>query len=79
MDLASELAAKDTYSAGTEAGGGRKDFLGYYALLGLDGDVGSGFTQPDIKRAFHEAALRWHPDRLHVTPPLLFARLPLFL
>lgn len=52
--------------AETESGGARKDFLGYYSLLGLDPDIGSSFAQPDIKRAFHEAALRWHPDRIHV-------------
>lgn len=52
--------------ADTESGGARKDFMGYYTLLGLDADVGSTFSQPDIKKAFHEAALRWHPDHLHV-------------
>ena len=44
--------------------------MGYYTLLGLDADVGSTFSQPDIKKAFHEAALRWHPDHLHVSHDL---------
>lgn len=52
--------------AGAQAGGGRKDFLGYYALLGLEGDLGSSIPEADIKKAFREAALRWHPDVLHV-------------
>lgn len=56
-------------SADTESGGARKDFLGYYTLLGLDPDIGSSFSLPDIKKAFHEAALRWHPDHLHVSQP----------
>lgn len=54
------------FSADTESGGARKDFMGYYTLLGLDADLGRTFSQPDIKKAFREAAQRWHPDKLHV-------------
>lgn len=54
-------------SAGSESGGGTKDFLGYYALLGLDGELRGSISSSDIKRAFQEAAMRWHPDRLHVS------------
>lgn len=68
--------------ADTESGGARRDFMGYYTLLGLDGDVGSAISQPDIKKAFHEAALRWHPDHLHVSlhisPIHIFARADCF-
>jgi len=44
------------------AAGGRPDFLGYYGRLGLDAS-GRAVTEADIKRAFREAALLWHPDR----------------
>lgn len=47
-------------------GGGRRDFLGYYAMLGLDVEAGGAVTQADVKRGFREAALRWHPDRQKV-------------
>lgn len=50
-------------------GGANTDSLGYYALLGLDvvGSASSSdISQSDIKRAFRAAALRWHPDRLHM-------------
>lgn len=50
-------------------GGGRRDFLGYYAMLGLDGEHAEHVTESDVKRAFREAALRWHPDRQKVFPP----------
>ena len=46
-------------------GGGRRDFLGYYAMLGLDAE-GGAVSEGDVKRAFREAALRWHPDRQKV-------------
>ena len=46
-------------------GGGRRDFLGYYAMLGLDAEGGL-VSEGDVKRAFREAALRWHPDRQKV-------------
>lgn len=48
-------------------GGGRRDFLGYYAMLGLDAELASTVTEGDVKRAFREAALRWHPDRQKVS------------
>jgi hypothetical protein len=35
----------------------------YYEILG----VGSDASHDDIKRAYTEAALRWHPDRRHDT------------
>jgi hypothetical protein len=44
------------------AAGGRPDFLGYYGRLGLDAS-GRAVSEADIKRAFREAALLWHPDR----------------
>ncbi len=47
-------------------GGGRRDFLGYYAMLGLDVEAGAGVSEGDVKRAFRQAALRWHPDRQKV-------------
>jgi hypothetical protein len=47
-------------------GAGRRDFLGYYAMLGLDGEHAEQVTESDVKRAFREAALRWHPDRQKV-------------
>ena len=47
---------------GSNYGGGRKDFLGYYAMLGLDAEAGL-VSEGDVKRAFREAALRWHPDK----------------
>ena len=50
---------------GSSYGGGRKDFLGYYAMLGLDTEAGL-VSEGDVKRAFREAALRWHPDKLKV-------------
>lgn len=48
-------------------GGGRRDFLGYYAMLGLDVDAGTAVSEGDVKRAFRKAALRWHPDRQKVS------------
>ena len=45
---------------------GRWDFLGYYELLGLKAQAGSGgrsLSESEIKRAYREAAKRWHPDR----------------
>ncbi|KAK9839266.1 hypothetical protein WJX81_004770 [Elliptochloris bilobata] len=44
-------------------GGGRRDFLGYYGRLGLDSRDSQAVSEADIKRAFREAALLWHPDR----------------
>ncbi|KAK9915278.1 hypothetical protein WJX75_007018 [Coccomyxa subellipsoidea] len=44
-------------------GAGRRDFLGYYAMLGLDVEAGAGVSEGDVKKAFRQAALRWHPDR----------------
>ncbi|BDA43750.1 probable chaperone protein DnaJ at C-terminar half [Coccomyxa sp. Obi] len=44
-------------------GGGRRDFLGYYAMLGLDVEASAAVSEGDVKRAFRQAALRWHPDR----------------
>lgn len=46
-------------------GGGRRDHLGFYHLLGLEAGQGGGgqVSQEDIKRAFRRAALRWHPDK----------------
>ncbi len=41
---------------------GRPDFKGYYSALGLD-PSGERVSQDDIKRAFREAAKKWHPDR----------------
>lgn len=43
------------------AGSGRRDFLGYYGRLGLDASS-KAVSEADIKRAFREAALLWHPD-----------------
>ncbi|KAK9845056.1 hypothetical protein WJX74_010085 [Apatococcus lobatus] len=45
------------------AAGGRRDFKGYYQLLGLDGPSTSVSTG-DIAKAFRKAALRFHPDRI---------------
>lgn len=39
-----------------------RDHLGYYEALGLE----PGVTTPDIKNAFRQAALIWHPDRQKV-------------
>lgn len=50
---------------GSGYGGGRKDFLGYYAMLGLDAEAAL-VSEVDVKRAFREAALRWHPDKQKV-------------
>jgi curved DNA-binding protein CbpA len=44
-------------------GGGRADYLGYYRALGLEQGVGVTLQLEDIKKAFRNAALRWHPDR----------------
>lgn len=55
-------------AAGGSGAGGRNDFLGYYAMLGLDVDAANPITTDDVKRAFREAALRWHPDRQKVGP-----------
>jgi DnaJ-class molecular chaperone len=35
-------------------------------MLGLDADRAASVTEKDVKRAFREAALRWHPDRQKV-------------
>ena len=52
-------------------GVGCRDHLGYYEALGLE----PGVTTPDIKNAFRQAALIWHPDRqkvcLHSTSVVL--------
>ncbi|KAL3135529.1 hypothetical protein ABBQ38_006008 [Trebouxia sp. C0009 RCD-2024] len=37
----------------------QRDHLGYYEALGLE----PGVATPDIKAAFRQAALIWHPDR----------------
>ncbi len=55
----------ETPFGGSSYGGGRKDFLGYYAMLGLDAEAGL-VSEGDVKRAFREAALRWHPDKQKV-------------
>ena len=34
-------------------------------MLGLDADAGL-VSEGDVKRAFREAALRWHPDKQKV-------------
>ncbi|GAB4814711.1 hypothetical protein N2152v2_001757 [Parachlorella kessleri] len=49
--------------AGGHKAGGRRDFLGYYHLLGLDGRPQGSVSQEDIKHAFRRAALQWHPDK----------------
>lgn len=41
-----------------------RDYLGYYRLLGLDSVDSEQISQSDIKAAFREAALLWHPDQL---------------
>ncbi|GMH42367.1 hypothetical protein BSKO_10286 [Bryopsis sp. KO-2023] len=38
-----------------------RDFLGFYAILGLE--PAGEMTGDDIKRAFRKAAMKWHPDR----------------
>ncbi|KAK9868972.1 hypothetical protein WJX84_008119 [Apatococcus fuscideae] len=45
------------------AAGGRRDYKGYYQLLGLDGPSAS-LSTGDIAKAFRQAALRSHPDRI---------------
>ena len=50
-------------------GGGRHDFLGYYGRLGLDMRDSQAVSEADIKRAFREAALLWHPDRQKARRP----------
>lgn len=50
--------------AGGRSGGGRRDYLHYYAMLGLEAAHAKGHvTEADIKHAFRRAALRWHPDK----------------
>ena len=50
--------------SGATRGGGRRDYLGYYHLLGLDAAHSRGhISQDEVKRAFRRAALRWHPDK----------------
>ena len=39
-----------------------RDHLGYYEALGLE----PGVATSDIKNAFRQAALIWHPDRQKV-------------
>lgn len=39
---------------------GRRDHLGYYRVLGLEEP--EVVSQEDIKKAFHSAAKKWHPD-----------------
>ncbi|KAL4856717.1 Chaperone protein DnaJ [Chlorella vulgaris] len=58
----------DTSFSGGVRGGGRRDHLGFYHLLGLEAGQGGGgqVSQEDIKRAFRRAALRWHPDKQEV-------------
>ena len=58
-------AQNESAFGGSGYGGGRKDFLGYYAMLGLDAEAGL-VSEGDVKRAFREAALRWHPDKQKV-------------
>ena len=53
---------------GARYGAGRRDYLGYYAMLGLDATEAERVSQGDVKKAFREAALRWHPDRQKVRP-----------
>ena len=50
-------------------GGGRHDFLGYYGRLGLDVRDSQAVSEADIRRAFREAALLWHPDRQKARAP----------
>eukprot|EP00884_Botryococcus_braunii_P003386 jgi/Botrbrau1/13048/Bobra.0187s0010.1 len=59
-------AGVGSHFSGGRGAGGKKDFLGYYAMLGLDVSGGAAITTDDVKRAFREAALRWHPDRQKV-------------
>ena len=42
-----------------------RDYKGYYQLLGLDGPSAS-LSTGDIAKAFRQAALRSHPDRIEV-------------
>lgn len=50
------------------ADGVRRDFLGYYAVLGLEGVAGSSVSEEvsgeAVKAAFKARALQLHPDRL---------------
>ncbi|KAK9814057.1 hypothetical protein WJX72_000065 [[Myrmecia] bisecta] len=56
------------FAAGDRHGlsaGGRRDFLGYYKMLGLQAESAS-ITEVEIKVAFRKAAHRWHPDKQKV-------------
>ena len=53
---------------GARYGAGQRDYLGYYAMLGLDAAATERVSEGDVKKAFREAALRWHPDRQKVWP-----------
>ena len=46
---------------GARYGAGRRDYLGYYAMLGLDAAATESVSEGDVKKAFRQAALRWHP------------------
>ena len=45
-----------------------KDALSFFAL-------GETFTHEELKRSFHELALKFHPDRGEFTSPVLFQEL----
>lgn len=45
-----------------------KDALSFFAL-------GEKFTPDDLKKSFHELALKFHPDRGEFTSPVLFQEL----
>mmetsp|Transcript_11233 Transcript_11233/g.31835 ORF Transcript_11233/g.31835 Transcript_11233/m.31835 type:complete len:597 (-) Transcript_11233:689-2479(-) len=44
-------------------GRGRRDFKGYFKLLGLNESYASDLKEDDIKAAFRAAAMEWHPDK----------------
>lgn len=52
------------WRAASRASSGRLDIKGYYKLMGLEKAPKAEVSAAHIKKAYREAAMRLHPDRM---------------